>query len=205
MFDVEHFAPCLCSRGGTDRGWWWGRDEAVRRHWEPDPLEEGIREFYLEEVGRFVRKAREVAGVQRIALVGSILTTKRVPKDVDLLLSVDDDVELGELAVLGRRLQGTLQGRNKTADVFLASASGPYLGRLCRWRDCRPGLRVACRAEHCGRRKHLYDDLHVLKLARSLVEEPPLELWPEVIRRVPLPADVEAWLERHFSPVAPST
>lgn len=177
----------------------------MRRQWEPDPRDEGIREFYLEEVARFLRKAREVPGVRRIALVGSILTNKRVPKDVDLLLTVEDDAELGELAVLGRRLQGTLQGRNKTADLFLASPSGTYLGRLCRWRDCWPGLRVACRAEHCGRRKHLYDDLHVLKLARALVEEPPLELWPEVVRRASLPADVEQWLQRHISPVYPST
>ena len=50
---------------------------------------------------------------------------------------------------------------------------------------------MACKAQHCGRREFLHDDLQVVTLSADLVRTPPLELWPEVIRRVELPADVE--------------
>jgi hypothetical protein len=53
---------------------------------------------------------------------------------------------------------------------------------------------MACEAQHCGRRPHLYDDLGVVNLAAGLVAAPPLEIWPTLVRRGPLPADVEAWI-----------
>jgi len=45
---------------------------------------------------------------------------------------------------------------------------------------------------HCGRRPYLYDDLNVIYLAKSLVAEPPIELWPNIVTRVPVPEDVQA-------------
>ena len=62
----------------------------------------------------------------------------------------------------------------------------------CHYRECHP--RVACHAQHCGRHAHLNDDLHVVTLAHSLIASPPLELWPEVRRRVPVPGDVKELL-----------
>jgi hypothetical protein len=53
---------------------------------------------------------------------------------------------------------------------------------------------LACRADHCGRRPYLHDDLRVLKLAPALVSAPPLEVWPAVVSRGILPGDVRAWL-----------
>jgi hypothetical protein len=38
--------------------------------------------------------------------------------------------------------------------------------------------------------------LATIQLAADLVLQPPLELFPKVIRRVPLPADVETMLVR---------
>jgi hypothetical protein len=51
-----------------------------------------------------------------------------------------------------------------------------------------------CLAQHCGRREHLNDDLHVVTLSKELITAPPVDLWPNVIRRVTVPADVEALL-----------
>src|SRR5438094_801280 len=67
-------------------------------------------------------------------------------------------------------------------------------GRLCHWRECRPGVRLACDARHCGRRPFLHDDLDVVTLDRGLVEAPPLELWPTVVPRARLPWDVKTQL-----------
>jgi hypothetical protein len=47
---------------------------------------------------------------------------------------------------------------------------------------------------HCGRRPYLHDDLNTIKLSQNLIDEPPIELWPKVAVRVPIPQDVELTL-----------
>jgi len=130
-------------------------------------------------------------GVTRIALLGSLTTAKPAPKDADLLVTVTDEADLAPLAALGRKLQGHAQSLNRGADVFLADPAGHYLGRLCPWKDCRPGLRRSCDALHCGRRAYLHDDLATIALPQSLTAAPPVELWPAVVVHVPIPADLE--------------
>jgi len=132
-----------------------------------------------------------MVGVRRIAILGSIVTAKQDPKDVDVLVVVADDADLAPLATASRRLQGHAQSFNRGADVFLADERGTYIGRTCRWKDCRPGVRQSCDALHCGRRPYLHDDLDAIRLNASLVLSPPVTLWPRVERRGQLPPDVE--------------
>ena len=120
---------------------------------------EGHRRQLLEGLREFVTAARRIEGVRRISVLGSMLTTKADPKDVDLLLVVTDDADLTPLAKCGRRLKGHAQSINRGADVFLADERGQYIGRTCHWRDCRPGIRASCDARHCGQRPYLHDDL----------------------------------------------
>ena len=155
-----------------------------------------IRAFLLSEVLRFAESACACPGVRRIALVGSLVRQKHDPKDADVLVTVDDDADLTSLAAAGRRLKGRAQTRNKGADIFLASPSGTYVGRTCHCRECRPGIRASCDARHCGRRAYLHDDLDAVTVDAVLINAPPLELWPKVVRRVELPADVETQLVR---------
>ena len=161
---------------------------------ETNSVEDSIRSFLMAQVRRFVATTRGIRGVRRIALIGSLATAKAAPKDADLLITVDDEVDLIPLAVAGRQLKGRAQSRNSGADIFLSDTKGAYLGRICHYRDCRPGVRTRCRARHCGRRPHLCDDLDVLRLPVELVEAPTLELWPVVVRRAPIPGDVEELL-----------
>jgi len=130
--------------------------------------------------------------VQRISLLGSILTAKAIPKDVDVLVTIDAAMDLTRLARSGRRLMGQAQTINLGADIFLADTTGRYLGRICHYRECHP--RVACRAQHCGLRAHLNDDLHVVTLSKDLLASPPIELWPNIVRKLTVPADVEETL-----------
>lgn len=153
-----------------------------------------VRGFLLAGVRRFVKRACACPGVGRIALVGSLVTDKRDPKDADLLVTVADGADLAPLAIEARRLKGHAQGRNKGADVFLADPRGGYIGRICHWRECRPGIRASCRARHCGQRPFLSDDLDVVTLDAALIAAPPLELWPGIVRRGAIPGDVEALL-----------
>jgi hypothetical protein len=159
---------------------------------EPRPSVPKPRRPLLEAVLAFVRSARDCPGVLRIALVGSLTTPKAIPKDADVLVTIKADMDLGPLARCGRRLKGTAQTINLGGDIFLADESGRYLGRICHYRECYP--RVACRARHCGHRDHLNDDLDILTLSVDLIAAPPVELWPRVIKRLPVPEDTEALL-----------
>jgi hypothetical protein len=162
------------------------------RAYGPSPSIAEPRRALLTAVRSFVQAASGCAGIFRIALVGSLATTKPVPKDADVLVTIDDTMDLGELARAGRRLKGRAQAINLGADIFLANADGCYLGRICRYRECHP--RVACRAQHCGHREHLNDDLHVVTLSQELIAAPPVDLWPCVVRRLAIPSDVETLL-----------
>jgi predicted nucleotidyltransferase len=152
---------------------------------------ENHRAALLAGLRPFVAAARKVAGVRRIGLLGSIVIGKPDPKDIDVLVVVADDADLAALALHARRLQGRAQSVNRGADVFLADERGNYIGRTCRWKECRPGIRQSCDARHCGRRAHLHDDLDAVTLSTSVVASPPVVLWPVVERRGRLPADLE--------------
>src|SRR5882672_420946 len=154
----------------------------------------GVRDKLLEAALWFVRAVAELSGVRRIALIGSIMTGRTSPKDVDLVVYVPDDLDLTALAAVGRRLKGRLQSHSRGADVFLADERLRYIGRTCSWKVCRPGIRASCDAVHCGRRAYLHDDLKTVRLADALIAAPPLELWPAVVRRCTVPADVERLL-----------
>ncbi|MDQ3419600.1 MAG: hypothetical protein M3541_12615 [Acidobacteriota bacterium] len=152
---------------------------------------EGHRQKLLDGLRRFVASVRQIAGVRRIAILGSIVTAKPDPKDIDVLVVVADDADLAGLATCSRRLQGHAQSFNRGADVFLADERGTYIGRTCRWKDCRRGVRRSCDALHCGRRLYLHDDLDAIRLNSAVILSPPVTLWPSVERRGKLPPDVE--------------
>lgn len=153
-----------------------------------------IRAHLLAGVLAFTQAVSQVPGLARIALIGSLATDKAEPKDADVLVMVADDADLTLLAAYGRKLLGHAQSRNHGADVFLANPGGEYLGRLCLWKRCGPGIRASCDALHCGRRPYLHDDLGAIHLQQSLIAAPPIELWPQIVTRVSPPKDVESGL-----------
>ncbi len=137
-----------------------------------------------------------VPGVTRVALVGSLATTKPNPKDVDLLVSVEPTADLAPLAHHARRLMGAAQSLGKGADVFLATPGGNYLGRVCQWKICRFGVRLRCDALHCGQRPYLHDDLKTVHLSNTQIMSPPVVLWPGIRCDVSVPTDLERGLLR---------
>ena len=127
-----------------------------------------------------------------------LTTTKAMPKDADVVM-IDGAMDLANLARAGRRLKGNVQTINLGADIFLADDGGRYLSRICHYRECRP--RRACLAEHCGRREPLNDDFHVVTLSNEQLAAPPIELWPNIVRRVMVPPDIEAILLTELEPI----
>jgi hypothetical protein len=153
-----------------------------------------IRQHLLAGVLAFTQAAARVPGVTRVALLGSLATDHAEPQDADVLVTVADDADLTLLAAHGRKLLGHAQYRYRDADVFLANPGDDYLGRLCASKRCGPSARVSCGALHCGQRPYLRDDLDSVRLPSSLIAAPPIELWPQVVTRMTVPADVEAEL-----------
>jgi hypothetical protein len=134
----------------------------------------------------FVAAVSQMQGVERVALVGSICTTKPNPKDVDILVTIAPSVDMEKLATLGRKLKGKMQGIGSGADIFLADLDGRYLGRTCSWKECR--RRASCQARNCG--AYLCDDLQCLTLDRELIANPKIVLHPRIIVRGELPEDL---------------
>ena len=153
-----------------------------------------IRAFLIAETFRFIKRVVNMPGIRRIAIIGSIATTKSNPKDADILITIEDAADLAALATAARRLKGMAQSKNKGADIFLANPAGKYIGRICHWRECGPGIRASCDARHCGRRHYLHDDLGDIKLDPLLVREPPIEVWPTVICRQEVASDLLDYL-----------
>jgi hypothetical protein len=163
---------------------------------EMQPMDEDVRTFLIAEAFRFIDGAVAFPGVRRIAMLGSLTSSKPDPKDIDILIIIDDDADLTALARAARKLKGAAQTKNKGADVFLANPAGQYIGRICHWRDCGPGIRTSCDARNCGRRHYLHDDLDDINLDPLLIKEPPLEIWPTVVYRQSVASDLLAFLAR---------
>ena len=160
----------------------------------------GARVYLLQAAVRFAQAATQLRGVLQISLLGSITTNRQDPKDVDLLVVISEDADVGTLARHARRLKGAAQQVNLGADVFLADDRGNYLGRTCPWKECRLGVRLGCDALNCGRRPHLHDDLEALRLSPETMRAPPITFWPVVIRRCKVPEDVETVLAQFDTP-----
>lgn len=153
-----------------------------------------IRAFLIAETFRFIKRVVKIPGIKRIAIIGSLVRSKTNPKDADILITINDEADLTTLATAARTLKGVAQSQNKGADIFLANPSGKYIGRICHWRTCGPGIRASCDARHCGRRLYLHDDLDDIKLDPMLVRQPPVEVWPTVICRQDVASDLLPYL-----------
>ena len=160
------------------------------------PNDEDVRAFLIAEAFRFIDRVVAFPGLRRIAMVGSLISSKSDPKDIDILITIDDEADLTALATAARQLKGATQTKNKGADVFLANPAGQYIGRICHWRRCDPGIRASCDAQNCGRRHYLHDDLDDVNLDPLLVKEPPLEIWPMVVYRQSVARDLLPFLAK---------
>lgn len=137
-----------------------------------------------------VDEIKNLDEVIQVALIGSVCTNKPNPKDIDLLVTVRPGSDLTRLARLNRKTQGRIQQGLCSAEIFVAE-DGRYVGRICRYRE--PWPRVIC-----GNNK-LVCDLHKeflcntsnnFTLSQSLIDTPPIILYPKFSASANVPDDV---------------
>lgn len=82
------------------------------------------RQHLLDRAVTAVHQIRGMAGVERIALIGSITTPKKEPPDIDLLVIISTSRVVPEIAAAGRKFQGHAQHIDRGAEIFLATPTG---------------------------------------------------------------------------------
>ncbi len=148
------------------------------------------RDVLLSAAIWFAENAAKLDGVLRIALIGSICTPKKDPKDVDLLVSVCPGMDVKPLAKLTRQIQGRIQRGSLGADVFVAE-EGSYIGRACSYRDPWPRVRCTSGGNMCAAgRPYLCNTDEHLRIHASVIAQPSVVLWPKVVTNTDLPDDV---------------
>jgi len=148
-----------------------------------------FRTFLLQHSRTFIENACTLDGVLRIAMIGSLLTTKEKPKDIDILVTISEGVDINALAKLGRQLKGKCQTENAGADIFLCSEAGEYLGRTCGYKECH--IRASCLGTQCHLGLRVCNDFEEVRLESDLIKNPVLVLWPSVEKWGEIPEDVE--------------
>jgi hypothetical protein len=140
----------------------------------------------------FVDRAKNLEPVKQIALVGSICTDKRNPKDIDIVLTIAAGADIAPLSKLKRQMQGRIQRGLLGADVFLVE-EGQYIGRPCRFREPHPRVACAHADLRCSLdRAFLCDTSATFTLKDKLLASPPIVLYPEFQTNVSVPADVRS-------------
>ncbi len=175
-------------------------------NYKPRPSIDEPREHLLKGGVTFIERASAIPGIQRIAMVGSMTTDKKIPKDIDFLVTVNESIDFKDLAEAGRQLQGYAHRINLTADIFITNSDGIYIGRTCNYKE--PFLRRDCQGKVCGHfllmdedipavlqafnsLLHLCSDTEMIKFTKEEIDKPPLIIWPEIVRNAPIPEDVE--------------
>ena len=140
----------------------------------------------------FVEEIKQLDGIIRVALIGSICTNQEKPKDIDILITIREGMDIKGIATLKRKLSGRIQRGSLGADVFLVE-NGQYIGRPCNYRE--PWVRVSCAEDknvcHIDR-PFLCDTSRNFQLGKEVVKNPPIILWPEVTANIAIPHDIKS-------------
>ena len=159
-------------------------------HIGPPKHETSDRQHLLAAAQWFVTEAAKLESVEQIALVGSLCTDQKKPRDLDLLVTVKPGSSIKALGKLKRKLQGKISRGSMGSDVFIAE-DGRYIGRACQYREPWPRADCMARKLRCADgREFLCDTSANFSLDQHLIDNPPVILWPEVKQNADVPADV---------------
>lgn len=144
----------------------------------------------------FLPSLKAINCIKEIGLTGSMTTPKREPRDIDIVVSTVPGSDLSQLATIYRKISGRLQSMDRGIDIFIFEKNS-YIDRPCRYRECAPGIRQSCTANHCGLRPYLCDDLSVIELCPTTLTRLPVRLHPAGWCMEDVPEDVKEFVRRN--------
>jgi len=163
-------------------------------HIGPPQHETSDREHLLAAAQWFVDEVAKLEDVEQVALVGSLCSDQRKPRDLDLLVTTKPGASIKALAKLKRSLQGKISRGSMGSDVFIAEG-GHYIGRACQYREPWPRADCMARKLRCADgREFLCDTSANFSLDQHIIDNPPVILWPEVKQNADVPGDVRKLL-----------
>lgn len=112
---------------------------------------EESRKAIRDSIDMFVELASQIDSVIDISLFGSLAGKKRLAKDIDLMVFVEDTKCIDELALFKRKVYGRY---HCSLDVFVLTKEGEFLGNICLRKKC-PTLSDDCRVPGCGKIKYI--------------------------------------------------
>lgn len=154
------------------------------------------RQSMLKVLGEFLPSLKALKHMEQIGLIGSMTTPKREPKDIDIVVYIGVDFDLSALAGIYRKMLGRMQSIGRGVDIFTFE-QGSYIGRPCRYRECGRGIRLLCKADNCGRRHHLCNDLKNLNLSSTTLTNLPVQLYPKGLSGDNIPEDIRDFVRNH--------
>ena len=102
-------------------------------------------------INSFVELSRGIENIIDIFLFGSLVKDKRIAKDFDLLVFIENNDCISRLAKIYRKVLGTY---HVSPDVFVLTKNGDFLGNVCFRKSC-PSLSVDCQVIGCGDIKYI--------------------------------------------------
>ncbi len=158
----------------------------------PQPDRDTDRGALLLAAKWFFNRATKLESITRIALIGSICTDKKHPKDIDILLTIAPAADITPISKLKRQMGGRIQRGLLGADIFLMEEDR-YIGRPCRFREPHPRVGCAQDGLRCNfDRPFLCDTSNSFELKNEVITSPPIILYPRLLAAGKIPVDVQA-------------
>lgn len=131
-------------------------------------------ELIEQSINKFVELVSKIDGIIEIALFGSLATgKKRIAKDIDLMVFIEDMDCIDKLATCHRKVLGQY---HSSPDVFVFTKDKHFLGNVCHRREC-PSQSVDCQVLDCGNIKYLEKRQGFTFNERSIFKNKPRVLW----------------------------
>ncbi len=128
--------------------------EFIEEDREPEWLEKEIKKKQEEihkSIEVFTEGSSKIGGILEIGLFGSITTKRKLVRDIDFYVIIENTDCINCLAKLYRRVIGIY---HQSLDVFVFKKDKEFLGNICFRKEC-PTRSIDCQVPDCGKIKYI--------------------------------------------------
>jgi len=148
------------------------KEENERCNWVEEEIAKR-RERIDNSINMFKELVSNIESVIEIALFGSLTAEKKIAKDIDLMVFVENTHCIDKLAGCHRQVLGRY---HSSPDVFVFTKDRYFLGNICHRKEC-PSQSVECRVEGCGKIKYIAQRPGFVFQEHKVFKNKPRILW----------------------------